>query len=248
VLHGAPEPHWQPPVGEHVSDVVGSQAVQAFPAAPHAERESVVVHVPVAPPSQHPVGHAAALHTHSPAEHVWPVEHGPWLPHEHAPEAEHVSAAVLSHATHVPPGEPHADSDLGAHVDPMQQSPGHDTESQMHCPLEHLCPAAHSGPLPHEQSPLAEQVSARVLLHAVHAPPLLPHAASEGVLHSVPEQHPSGQCAMQLLQAPDVHVSPAGHALHAPPPLPHAPGAVPGSQVLPLQHPVGQDVESHGCV
>jgi hypothetical protein len=246
---GAPEPHWHAPVAEQPSDVVGSQAVQAFPPAPHAETEIVVVQVPpFAPPSQHPEGHDAALQTHSPAEHTWPGPHGALAPHAHAPVAEQLSATALSQATQVPPAAPQLETDRAAHVDPMQQSPGQDAASQMHWPPAHLCPATQAGPLPQAHSPCEEQLSARLLSQAVQAPPFLPHAATEGALHSLPAQHPSVHLAVQLLHAPEVHVSPMGHALHAPPPAPHAPGVLPGSHVDPLQHPVGHDLASQTAV
>ena len=176
------------------------------------------------------------------------MAHGAWLPQAHAPVVEHVSAAFLSHGTHVPPAAPQFEIERAAHVDPMQQSPGHDTESQMHLPLAHLCPAAQAGPVPQVHSPPEEQPSARVALQTVHAPPFWPQAASDGALHWVPVQHPSGHRDMQLLHAPEVHVSFLGHALHTPPPVPQAPGELPGSHVAPLQHPLGHDLSSHALV
>jgi hypothetical protein len=56
--HGAPLPHWQVPVAEQLSVVVGSQATQATPPTPQVARPRGT-HTPVA---QHPAGHEVASH------------------------------------------------------------------------------------------------------------------------------------------------------------------------------------------
>lgn len=58
----------------------------------------------------------------------------------------------------------------------------------------------------------------------------------------VPEQQPPGQT--HPLQTPAAQVSLCGQAAHALPALPQALGAVPASQVVPLQQPA-HDFESH---
>lgn len=66
VAHAGPVPHVQAPAVQALA-FVGSQVVQAAPFVPHvavdAAGEMQVV------PSQQPVGHEAASHTHDPAEH-----------------------------------------------------------------------------------------------------------------------------------------------------------------------------------
>ena len=58
-----------------------------------------------------------------------------------------------------------------------------------------------------------------------------------------PEQHPSGH--WQPLQTPAAHDSPDLHAAHVMPAPPHSAVVLPGSQVVPLQHPVGHDEGVH---
>jgi hypothetical protein len=91
------------------------------------------------------------------------------------------------------------------------------------------------------------QVSLRVVSHATHAMPPLPHVACEGgVSHVLPEQQPVRQREAQPEQAPPaLHVSPVGHWAHAPPPLPHAPSVFPGKHSPLTQHPVPHDTRSH---
>jgi hypothetical protein len=64
--------------------------------------------------------------------------------------------------------------------------------------------------------------------------------------HAPELQHPA-QDEPPHEQAPPEHASPDPHAQHACPPAPHAlfDWPLPVKQVLPLQHPVGQDVASH---
>jgi len=62
----------------------------------------------------------------------------------------------------------------------------------------------------------------------VQAPPRVPHAAIEAVMHVVPVQQPDGQVlAEQLAHAPAVHVPPVPHGAHAPPPVPQFATVVP---------------------
>jgi hypothetical protein len=244
VEHWGPEPHSQSPLAPQVSEVVASQTLHAFPEAPHAESESVVVQVPLVPPAQHPDGHDLTSQTHVPDEQICPGSQGGLPPQAHAPVAVQVSATVLSHETHVPPAAPQLSTERAAHVSPMQQSPGHEVESQMHLPAEHRCPALQPGPVPQVHLPSDEQASPDNL-QSVHAPPTGPQAASDGVLHVAPAQHPWGQRSRQLLHAPETHVSPDGHALQAPPPLPQALAAVPVSHASPRQQPMAHEVASH---
>ena len=62
VAQAAPAPHEQAPADEQPSATAGSQVMHAAPAAPQrdSERDTQVA------PSQQPLGHDAALHTHLP--------------------------------------------------------------------------------------------------------------------------------------------------------------------------------------
>lgn len=99
----------------HESAIAESQATHAAPPAPHVVLE-LARHVL---PSQQPLGHEVASHTHAPPAQRWPLPHGGPDPHVHAP-AVHPSARDGSHATHAPPAVPHV-ARLGAlHVVPEQ--------------------------------------------------------------------------------------------------------------------------------
>jgi hypothetical protein len=92
----------------------------------------------------------------------------------------------------------------------------------------------------HTQVPAAVQVSA-LIPHALHAPPLAPHAVADGVVQVWPEQQPFGQVVpLQFAQDPALQMRPM-QSEHAAPPVPHWLPALPGSQVVPLQHP------AHDC-
>jgi hypothetical protein len=75
--HSLPLPHEQEPPAQ-ASERSVSQGWHAAPEAPHTVTE-VVSHV--LPFAQQPALHEAALHTHWPATHCWPVPHGPAVPH-----------------------------------------------------------------------------------------------------------------------------------------------------------------------
>jgi hypothetical protein len=77
----------------------------------------------------------------------------------------------------------------------------------------------------------------------VQALPPAPHVAVAGVWQVDAVQHPSGQ--WQPLQEPESQVSPEGHGAQAAPAPPHWLLVLPGSHVVPLQHPVGHEVELH---
>lgn len=94
----------------------GAQAEQACPPRPHADTSSPVRQVV---PSQHPVGHVWALHTHAPPTQLWPGSHEAAPPQRQAPVESHESLVVALH-------------------------PG-----QTHTPAMHCWEAPHGGPLPH---------------------------------------------------------------------------------------------------
>jgi hypothetical protein len=122
----------------------------------------------------------------------------------------------------------------------------------------------HGGPLPHWQAPVAEQLSAIDESHVMHAPPLAPHVATDGMLH-VPSvaQHPPGHDVESQMHVCPEHRWPCAHS----PPEPHeqVPPSHPSAtepqsmhdvpicahvldpsvvQLLPEQHPPGHDVAS----
>ena len=165
------------------------------------------------------------------------------MPHAHAPEDEQRSALVGSQETQAAPPDPQLGNASALHAPPEQQPVGQAVELQTHVPAEHNCPTVHAGPAPHLQAP-AVQLAAVPGAHAMHAPPPVPHAPSEGVLHVSPEQQPLGHVAVHPLQAPLLQVSTPAQAWQADPPLPQAPALVPVSQAAPLQQPVGHDVPS----
>jgi hypothetical protein len=98
--------------------------------------------------------------------------------------------------------------------------------------------------VPHLHAPLVHE-SARNGLHAVHAAPPVPQVEIDGVLHVEPEQQPVGHVVEQPVQTPALQLLPPPHAAHAAPPEPHATSLLPGSQMLPAQHPLGQLVPLH---
>jgi hypothetical protein len=98
---------------------------------------------------------------------------------------------------------------------------------------------------PHEQTPVAEQLSARVASQPTQTVPPLPQLASDGALQIEPAQHPPGQLvALQPLQCPAVQVWPAGQAVQALPPPPHEVTLSPLRQTPAEQQPFGHDVPS----
>ena len=118
--HAAVAPQAQPPAALQLSAREGSQVKHAAPAAPQRASDGETQLTP----SQHPVGHEVALHTHFPATHRWPALHRGAAPQTHAPVGEQPSARVASQPTHTAPPLPHVASAGGLHVAPEQQPPG----------------------------------------------------------------------------------------------------------------------------
>jgi hypothetical protein len=214
--HAPPVPQRQAPSEPQLSLSELLQATQVEPLVPQVPR----LRVRQVAPSQHPSAQDAASQTQRPATHAWPAPQDACPPQVHAP-AVHPSAVRASHTLQVPPTVPHADIDRVLQVVPLQQPPGHDVASQAQAPETHSCPEPH-----------AEQA----------APPV-PQVVDDDWWQVVPEQHPSGH--MQPLHTPALQTSLFGQAWHAWPAAPQLMLSVPGSQVAPLQHPVGQDWESH---
>src|SRR6185503_13816874 len=75
----------------------------------------------------------------------------------------------------------------------MQHPVGHDVPLHTQAPLTQALPLGQEAPPPQVQAPAAEQVSAAIGLHAVHAPPAVPQLASARGRQKPPAQQPSGQ-------------------------------------------------------
>ena len=197
-------------------------------------------------PVQQPVGHEAVSQTHAPAMQFCPTPHAGPVPHVHPPPRQ-PSAFVAGQAVQSAPPLPQTPSVVAGevHVAPVQQPSGHDAASQTQTPPEHSWPVVHATPLPHAQSPVAEQWSACVAAHAMQRSPPKPHADSERGSHVGPEQQPVGHVAAHPLHVPRVQLSPAGQLWHDAPPLPQAPTASPSWQAPAAQHPAGHDTPSH---
>jgi hypothetical protein len=107
------------------------QSSQAMPAVPHAILIVPGRHVP---PWQQPVGQLVTSHAvvleQEPETHVSVPMHGPQVPHAHEPDAEQLSARVVSHATQAAPPVPHVASARVWQVPPMQQPIGQLVASQ----------------------------------------------------------------------------------------------------------------------
>jgi hypothetical protein len=217
------------------------QATHVPPVGPHAEIVGGIVHVV---PEQQPTEQDVELQTHLPPEHCWPAAHAAPMPHAHAPEDEQLSAFVVSHEAHAAPPVPQLGNASALHTAPEQQPVAQDVELQTQAPAEHTWPAPHAADAPHLQVP-AVQLSAVPAAHAMHAPPAVPHAPSEGVLHVSPEQQPIVHVEVHPLHAPLSHVSTPEQLWQADPPLPQAPGLLPSWQTLLVsQQPVGHEVPS----
>jgi hypothetical protein len=93
------------------------------------------------------------------------------------------------------------------------------------------------------QAPASEQPSAFVASHATQTLPPAPHVAAEGTWQSSPVQQPSGH--WHPVHTPAVHAWPEGHATQAMPAPPHWAAVLPGSQLLPLQQPLGHEAALH---
>src|SRR5256885_748431 len=217
-----PAPHLHvPPV--QLLAVTALQAVHAAPPVPHAARDGVVHTVP----AQQPAGPHVPPQARGPPTQGCPAPHAGPAPHVHAPAVQ--PSAVEPHAVHAPPAVPQAAAEGVVHVLPAQQPVGHDVPSQTHAPPRQCCPALQGGPVPHLQLPPV-QLSAVTALQAVHAAPPVPHAARDGVVHTVPAQQPAGHDVASQTQVPPTQCCPVAHAVPAPrvpPPAAQPPAAAP---------------------
>ncbi len=145
---------------------------------------------------------------------------------------------VPVHAMHALPPVPHALCAVPGRHCPIEQQPlAHDVASQVHAPATHAWPPGHEPLLhvpPHPSlAPHALPVQLGVHPHTPGVPPP-PHVSGEA--HAFPAQHgcPLPPHAPQL-EVP--HVCPPPHETQTVPPMPHALLLVPGSHVVPEQHP-----------
>jgi hypothetical protein len=77
--------------------------------------------------------------------------------------------------------------------------------------------------LPQRQLPVA-QLSAFVVSHVEHAPPLVPQLVIDGVLQVLPVQQPDAHVIEHPAHAPATQAVPDGQVAHELPPEPHAIG------------------------
>lgn len=184
--HSGDEPQRHSPV-THCDARLESQAVHAPPPTPQA---ASVLPLWQTEPSQHPLGHDIASHTHMLPLHRWPVEHAAPEPQPHEPSARHTLLLVVLQFMHVPPSTPQLPDVGGAtHAPPMQHPEGHETWSHTQLLPRHRWPAAHCAEPPQRQLPPMHE-SERVASHAKHAAPLVPHWPTLGVVHVGPLQQP----------------------------------------------------------
>lgn len=217
-----------------------AQLVHAAPPVPHALDDVPAMHEL---PWQQPL-HEDGSHTHAPPEHRCPAPHAGPAPQVQAPSVEQPSPAPpREQSTQLTPPVPQVSVARGAHAVPMQQPEGQELTSHVHAPLTQRWPEAHGGPEPQEHTPRVQPSDRRSQVTQAAAP--VPHALAVGGVHAAPLQHPLAQvAALQLLQVPALHVSPALHAVHALPPEPQALALLPDVHSSPLQHPA-HEVASH---
>jgi hypothetical protein len=184
---------------------------------------------------------------HTPPVQVSDVPlHAGAAPQLQAPPAEHWLDVFWSQPTQVPPLGPQVGKTGGAlHVVPLQQPLEQEVALQTQEPVEHFWPVLQTAPVPQPQPPSAPQLSAVVVLQAVHASPFSPQTGKvSGALHVVPPvQHPVGQEAALQTQALPEHCCPLPQAAAVP--HPHIPlarqvSAVVGEHALQAEPPVPQ--------
>ena len=163
------------------------QLSQSAPPAPHCVELVPGSHVlPLQQPS-----HDAPSHTQTPASQRWPIAHCAPAPHRHVPPL-HESDRSRSQVAHIPPGDPHAASEITRHTLPLQQPVGQEVESHTQLPPRQRCPGPHAGLAPHWHVPLAEQPFAMLEEHSTQVEPATPHVSAVRTRHSLPSQHPAG--------------------------------------------------------
>lgn len=187
----APPPQAQTPVAEQPSALATSQPMHVAPPTPQVATEGALQ----VAPEQHPPGQLAAVQPlQRPASQVCP--------------AGQVSQRL--------PPAPHDASESPARQAPSEQQPsGQDVPSQTQVLPMQRCPAAQAGAVPHRQSPIDEQLSARAS-HTAHVAPPVPQVASDRVVQVAPTQQPLGQDAESQVHSPAAHRCPPAQAGPAP--------------------------------
>jgi hypothetical protein len=164
----------------HRSADVALHATHALPPPPQFANDGAS-HVL---PAQQPLAHVCEQPAHALLTH--------WSP--------------LAHAEHAPPPEPHAFATLpGMHTLFWQQPPAQLDALHTHCPLTHVRPAPHGEFAPHLHDP-PEQLSAVAASHVEHAPPPVPHVASDDGLQTLPLQHPLAHDVASQTHWPPTHL------------------------------------------
>jgi hypothetical protein len=170
-----------------------SQPVQVAPPTPQVATEGGLQ----VAPEQHPPGQLAL---------VQPLQR----PESQVCPAKHVSQRL--------PPAPH---DPGASPDrqtPSEQHPsGQDVPSQTQVLPMQRWPVAQAAVVPHRQSPIDEQLSARAS-HTTHVEPPVPQVASDRVVQVDPTQHPLGHDVESQVHSPEAHCCPPAQEG----PVPHA--------------------------
>jgi hypothetical protein len=187
-----------------------------------------------------------ALQTQVPLEQTAPAPHAAPFPHAQAPvTGSHPSAAVALQAIHAPPPVPQVLRD-GTLQTPLAQQPlGQDWALHTHAPATQTVPVVQAGLVLQRHSPDEAQMLARVMSQVTHAEPAVPQAFRPAGEQVVPEQQPFAQLlAVQPLHTPPEQVW-VPQFWQVAPPLPQEASAVPATQLVPAQQPLGHDVPSH---
>jgi hypothetical protein len=191
--------------------------------------------------------------------------HSGLVPHRQSPLGPQLSALVKLQETQAVPPSPQVLNEGVLHVFTEQHPSGHEVPSQTQLPERHRWPGTQAPCDPQAQVPPDAQLSAKVLPQSTHVAPALPQVASDLRVQVLPAQQPEGQDVLSQRQAPAMHLCPDPQG--APDPQAQVPLAAQASaevvlqetqvapagahrvaergwQVVPSQHPEGQDVAS----
>jgi hypothetical protein len=237
--HAGPPPQVHAPAEEQASARVVSHVMHPPPPVPQEVMELVRHWFPL----QQPFGHEVASQVQAPPVQCWPLGHAAPEPQAQAPFTQ-ASAPTGSQGTHAAPAAPHAVTEVGVQVLPLQQPVVQVCEQPEHTPFEQVC----------------------ALPQGAHIAPAVPQAVAEGVVHwLLVSQHPVGQEVASQTQAPPVQCWPLGHgapepqaqapltqesartglqAVHAMPGAPQAAAEVEVQAPLWSQQPLGHEVSS----
>jgi hypothetical protein len=208
-LHAAPPPHAHCPDVEQRSERTGSQGRHALPPLPHVPWVAVRHVVP----SQQPMLHDVASHTHEPPMQRWPGAHSAPPPQVHAPP-EHASEREGSHDVQAMPVGPQESMSGGLQVRPEQHPVVHvaaqlEQTPAVQVPAPQLSqappPAPHAvGTVPSSQVVPLQQPAHDRPSHT-HVPPAhrwpIAHSAP-GPQRHIPEEHESARLGSHAVQVP----------------------------------------------